>query len=275
MNPFLLAAIIAASVLIAVFLIFLYLIKPCGKRRAQMRKFASVNYAHRGLHNEERAENSISAFAAAAEAGYGIELDVRLSSDGELVVFHDTTLERVTEGEGRVDSKSLSELRTLHLSGTADTVPTFSEVLSLIDGRVPLLVEIKEETTKCRVTEKTLELLADYKGEVVIESFNPTSLALAKERAPHLLRGMLSQKFWLEKKHRTPLYFLLQNLLLNVICRPDFISFNHRDYKSTALRITRSLFGAPTVAWTVKSEAEAAEAKKHGFDGVIFENFLP
>ena len=273
MNPFLVAVIIAVSVLFVFFLVFLFLIKPNCKRREEMKKFASVKYAHRGLHNAERAENSMSAFAAATDAGYGIELDVRLTKDGELVVFHDTTLDRVTEGKGRVDLKTLAELRELHLSGTADTVPTFGEVLSLVGGRVPLLVEIKEETTKCSVTEKTLELLADYKGDVVIESFNPAALKMVKERAPHLLRGILSQNFFEEKNHRTPLYFLLQILLLNVICRPDFVSFNHLHYKNAALRLVRRLFRTPTVAWTVKTEEEARAAISHGFDGVIFENF--
>lgn len=275
MNPILLAAVIAVSVLTVFFLIFLFLIKPCGKRREEMRKMAAVSYAHRGLHNGERAENSMSAFSAAVEAGYGIELDVRLSSDGELVVFHDATLERVTEGEGRVDSKSLLQLRELHLLGTEDRIPTFREVLELVGGRVPLLVEIKEETTKCRVTEKTLELLFDYEGEVLIESFNPTALALVKARMPHLLRGILSQNFLEEKKYRTPLHFLLQNLLLNVICRPDFVSFNHAHYKNASLCTLRRLFRTCTVGWTVKSEKEAQNAKKHGFDGIIFENFLP
>ncbi len=275
MNPFLLAAIITVSVLLAFFLIFLFLIKTRGKRRADMKKFAAVSYAHRGLHDGERAENSISAFAAAVEAGYGIELDVRLSADGELVVFHDATLERVTEGEGRVDEKTLSELRELHLSGTKDTVPTFSEVLRLVGGRVPLLVEIKEDGTKSCVAEKTLELLADYDGEVLVESFSPIALSLVKKRMPNLLRGVLSQNFLEEKKHRTPLYFLLENLLLNVVCRPDFVAFNHLHYKNAALRLVRRIFRTPTVAWTVTSEKEAADAKKHGFDCVIFENFRP
>ena len=104
-------------------------------------------YAHRGLHNAERAENSMSAFRAAVEAGFGIELDVRLSKDGRLVVFHDDTLDRVCGREGRVDDFTAEELATFRLSGTEDGIPLFTDVLAVVDGKIPLLVEIKENNT--------------------------------------------------------------------------------------------------------------------------------
>jgi hypothetical protein len=126
------------------FCIFLILIKPSAKKRDVMARYKGVKFAHRGLHDKERAENSISAFAAAVEAGYGIELDVRLSKDGELVVFHDDTVDRMTEARGRVDSFTAKELAELRLGGTNDGVPTFREVLDVVDGKIPLLVEIKE-----------------------------------------------------------------------------------------------------------------------------------
>lgn len=255
-------------------LIYLFLIKT-GKRRAEMEKYKRLNYAHRGLHNELFEENSMSAFKSAVEHGYAIELDVRLSSDGELVVFHDDTLDRVTSASGRVDGRSAEELSKIKLGKTEDTIPTFSEVLSLVNGRVPLLVEIKEDAGKYGVTEKCVELLRSYKGDYIIESFNPLALACVKKLMPEALRGVLSENFLTEKKYRSATYFLLQILALNVVCRPDFIAFNHRHHKNPALRLARRLFGAPTLCWTARSEAEHKAALSHGFDGVIFENYTP
>ena len=263
-----------AAFLLLSFGVFLILIKP-GKRRAKVEKFKSLAYAHRGLHGGGRAENSLSAFRSAVDAGFAIELDVRLSADGVLVVFHDDTLERVCNAEGRVDEKTAKELSQIHLSGTEDTIPTFAEVLSLVDGRVPLLVEIKEDAGKYSVTEKAVEALRGYDGEFIIESFNPLALARVKKLMPTAVRGILSESFLKEKKYRSPTYFLLQNMLLNFLCKPDFVAFNHEHSKNCALRIVRVLFGVPTLAWTVRGEREERCAKSHGFDGIIFENYIP
>lgn len=274
MKIFLIVLLSIISFLLLSFFIFLFLIKP-NFRREEINKFKEVKFAHRGLHGHGKAENSISAFQAAVEMGFGIELDVRLSSDGELVVFHDDTMERVTEEQGRVDSKTAEELSQIKLSGTEDTVPTFKEVLRLVNGRVPLLVEIKEDAGKYGVTKKTVELLKEYKGDFIIESFNPLALSVIKNEMPNVLRGFLSQNFLSEKKYRKPLYFLLQNLLLNVICRPDFIAFKHSHYKNPVLKLTRGMFGTATFAWTVRSKEEETAAYENGFDSVIFENYIP
>ena len=274
MKIFWIIFISAAAFLLLSFLAFLFLIKP-GKRRAQTDKFKNLDYAHRGLHGGGRAENSLSAFKAAADAGFAIELDVRLSSDGVLMVFHDDTLDRMTEVTGRVDSVTAKELSALTLGGTEDTIPTFAEVLELVGGRVPILVEIKEDAGKYCVTEKTVEALKAYKGEFLIESFNPLALARVKKLMPDAVRGILSESFLKEKKYRSPTYFLLQNLLLNFLCKPDFVAFNHEHSKNCALRLVRRIFRVPTLAWTVRSEREERLAKSHGFDGIIFENYNP
>ena len=130
MKIFWIIFISASAFLLLSFLAFLFLIKP-EKRRAQTDKFKNLDYAHRGLHGGGRAENSLSAFKAAADAGFAIELDVRLSSDGVLMVFHDDTLDRMTEVTGRVDSVTAKELSALTLGGTEDTIPTFAEVNSV------------------------------------------------------------------------------------------------------------------------------------------------
>ncbi len=260
-------------ILVILFLLYIFLIAP--KNNKEMKNFKTKMYAHRGLHNDERAENSMSAFRAAVEAGYGIELDVRLSKDGRLVVFHDDTLERVCGREGRVIDFTAEELSAFKLRDTEDGIPLFSDVLALIDGKVPLLVEIKENPGDSTVSEATCEIMKGYNGDFIIESFNPLSLRVVKGRLPEIPRGILSHRYYEYEPFRKPLYFLLQSLLLNFLCRPAFIAYDHRHSRAFGLRFVRGLFDVPTLAWTVRSLEEEEAARKNGFDGIIFENYQP
>jgi glycerophosphoryl diester phosphodiesterase len=255
-------ALIIILALLAV-LIALYLFAVATKGSKAIKKYKGTRFAHRGLHSDTVAENSMTAFRLAVEKGYGIELDVRLSSDGTLVVFHDDTLDRVTDREGRVDAFTVEELSKIRLLGTEDTVPTFEEVLALVSGRVPLLVEIKEDAGNLKVSTEASRMLSEYKGEYIVESFNPLSLKNVKKLLPEVQRGFLSQRFFEEEKYRKPMYFLLQCLMTNFLCRPSFIAYNHKHYKSFGLLVARKLFRATTFAWTIKSKEEEAAAKAH------------
>lgn len=275
MHPIFIALIAILSVLLAGLFVWLYMICP-GKKRKGMEKFTKVKYAHRGLHDCAKAENSMSAFAAAKEMGFGIELDVRLSKDGELVVFHDGDLTRVAGKEGRVVDFTAEELSKISLSGTSDGIPTLREVLDLIDGAVPLVIEIKMEVGESGIAEKLLEVLEGYKGDCVVESFNPFALKVIRRARPDILRGILSMEYMKEEKFKGKLIFRLhQNLLLNFISRPDFIAYDHNGYKVRNLRFIRRSFGTPLIAWTVKSPEEEALAVSRGFDTVIFEGYIP
>lgn len=264
---------IAFGVIGVLAIVYLVLIAPTKNRK--IKGYGSVLYAHRGLHGDGVAENSMTAFRLAVEREYGIELDIRLSRDGRLVVFHDDTLERVAGVEGRVDSYTAEELSKIRLLGTEDTVPLFSDVLKLVAGKVPLLVEIKEDAGKYGVSNAAAEMLGSYTGPYIIESFNPLSLGNVSKKLPDVPRGILSQNYMREKKYRKPLYFALGALLLNRVCKPSFIAYNHVDYRSLSLRIARRIFGAVTFAWTVRSAEEERCAKAHGFDGIIFEGYIP
>ena len=253
--------------------IYLFMIAP--EKREEMKKFTRTKYAHRGLHNEERAENSMSAFLAAAEAGYGIELDVHLSKDGKLVVFHDNTLDRVCGVKGRVVDFTAKELSRLSLNGTGEGIPLFSDVLAAIDGRVPLLIEIKEETVNTDVAVAVCNMLKSYKGEYIVESFNPFSLRTVKKRLPNVSRGILSTKYFTIKKPGSAKFLLLQLLMANFLCRPAFVAYDHTHAKAISLRLIRIMFGVPTFAWTVRSREEEVKAYNNGFDAIIFENYLP
>ena len=264
---------IAIPIVLVLFLLYLFLVAP--KKTKDMKKYQNLMYAHRGLHNDERAENSMSAFRAAVEAGYGIELDIRLSKDGELVVFHDDTLDRVCAREGKVIDFTADELAGFKLVGTDDGIPRFSDVLALVDGKVPLLVEIKEDAGNSAVSEAACKMLADYKGDFIFESFNPLSMRTVKKGLPNISRGILSHRYYEYEQYKKPLYFLLQSLLLNFLCRPAFIAYDHRHAKAFGLRFVRAFFKAPTLAWTVRSAEEEKVARENGFDGIIFENYTP
>ena len=270
--------IVSLSVLGAValaFLAYLFLIRT--RRTGEvMKAYRGVSFAHRGLHGEGRAENSLSAFSAAVDAGFGIELDVRLSKDGVMVVFHDDTLTRVAGIDKRVDELTLAELKECRLLGTEDTVPTFREVLELIDGKVPLLIEIKEDAGNNRVTETLVGELEGYVGPYIVESFNPLSLRTFRKFRRDVPLGILSQHFCRREQYKGKfLYFLLENMLLNFLSVPDFVAYDHTDADMPSLKLARSVFGTPTVAWTVRSAEEERVAKEAGFEGVIFECYLP
>ena len=275
MHPICIALIVLSSLIFLGLCLWLFMIWPGGRRR-EMEKFTKYWYAHRGLHNSERAENSLSAFRAAKEMGFGIELDVRLSRDGELVVHHDADLSRVAGVEGKVIDYTAKELSEMHLNGTDDGIPTFREVLELIDGKVPLVIEIKMGTGEKGVAEKLIEVLEGYKGDYVVESFNPLALKVVRKMRPDILRGILSHEYMKDERYKGKLIYRLgQNLELNFICRPHFIAYLHSDYKVPKMRFVHRLFKTPLIGWTVRSEEEEKAAREHGFDAVIFENYIP
>jgi glycerophosphoryl diester phosphodiesterase len=276
MNPWLIALIVIVSVLAICTIVYLVLSAPSlsRKRKAALAPYLGTKFAHRGLHDGTRAENSMSAFRAAVEAGYGIELDVRLSHDGELVVFHDETLDRVCGTSGRVDEKDYFELRLLRLCGTEDGIPLLRDVLSEVGGRVPLLIELKQGPGELPVAKKLMHALEGYKGPYVIESFNPMALVEIKELKPEVLRGQLCDYYFKNPKLRKPLFFVLQLFLTNFKVKPDFISYNHKEYRNAAFKLQRFFFRAPTFAWTVESEEEERASRAHGFDTVIFEGYM-
>ena len=278
MEPIYIALIAAGSlsfVFLLCVLVGLYLVGS-RRRHGGIEKFLGVKFAHRGLHDATRAENSLSAFAAAKAAGFGIELDVHISRDGELVVFHDFDLSRVCGVCGSVRDYTARELGEMRLGDTEDTIPTLRSVLELIDGAVPLLIEMKSANGKDGVAERLVEELRDYRGEFIVESFNPVALRRVRRARPDISLGMLSMEYMKEERFRGKLlYLLLENLCLNFLVRPDFIAYDKSGYKKKVVRHLRRSFGTPLIAWTVCSEEEERAAVSHGFDTVIFENYIP
>ncbi len=259
--------------LLLIFLIFLFLIKPRSpKRRPDTAAFVGVQYAHRGLHNKNIPENSLRAFEGAVEKGLGIELDIQLSKDGTVMVFHDFTLNRVAGVDGKVIDYTAEELGKMPLNGQPDGIPTLEQVLQAVDGKVPLIIEIKIPGFDCSVCPKAFELLDGYAGPYCVESFHPFALKWMKENRPEILRGQLSSNFFGHKESGNNLeFFAVKNLLLNVIAKPDFIAYDIRYPNTWAFRLCRDFWKALPIGWTVRTEEELTEAKKH-FDAWICEN---
>ncbi|MGI5976867.1 MAG: glycerophosphodiester phosphodiesterase family protein [Candidatus Limivicinus sp.] len=249
----------------------LLMLAPGRATRRQKAPFMGLNCAHRGLHSRDMKvpENSIEAFRLAAEAGYGIELDVQLSKDGQVVVFHDDTLDRVCGIRSRVDEKDYSELRALSLCGSEYGIPLFTEVLSTVHGRSPIIVELKTGKHNRELCEKTCRILSEYRGEVCVESFDPRIVAWFRFHAKDLLRGQLAAPTCDYASKASPsLVKLMSHCWLNFLGRPQFISYKiGRRYFSVHLA---ELMGAMRVGWT--SHDPRNEKKR---DTVIFEFYKP
>lgn len=264
-------------VLLAVLiLLYLLLIMPRLGNRRERKKFLGVYYAHRGLHDNatQAPENSMAAFRKAVEAGYGIEMDVQLTKDRIPVVFHDFTLERVCGQKGKVCEYTYEELQQFHLYDSEQTIPLFEDVLNLVAGQVPLIVELKIEFTDLGVCEKADELLRKYDGLYCMESFNPLGVFWYRRHHRSIVRGQLAEAFSRTGEFSGPLYVLLQNLLLNFITKPDFVAYNHKDADVLSRRICHGIYKGLAVAWTIRSQEELEAARKH-FDIFIFDSFIP
>ena len=234
------------------------------------------NYAHRGFHDNAGGppENTLAAFENAVIMGYGIELDVWLSTDGVLVVHHDATLSRSCGDKRRVSDCTARELSTQKLFGLDYGVPSFAKVLKTVDGQVPIIIEIKDESFKTDTVMALRDALKTYRGAYCIESFNPVQGMHVRRLMPEAIRGQLSTDFIADKSRKGRITsFILGNMLLNFLSRPHFIAYGYRYANRLSFRIC-ALLCAFTAAWTVKSAAAFKRASKW-FNVIIFEGFAP
>ena len=262
---------IIGGVLAALIALYLFLIFPRAGAKKKYGAFLGQIYAHRGVFdNESVPENSLSAFRGAIRLGVGMEFDIHRTADGEVVVFHDATLQRMCGDPRRIAELTLAELRQLSLLGTAEKIPTLQEVLDLVRDQVPLIVELKGENTDTSLCDAAMPILENYGGRYCIESFNPLLVARYGKLAPHVMRGVLVTKFKRDGEDRGALGVVLQNLLLNVLARPDFIAARHLYGRYLPIWLCRKL-GAATGAWTIRTRDEY-DAARGDFDAYIVEN---
>ena len=252
---------------------YLFLVWPRLPRR-DMSPFLGHDYAHRGLWNTSLPENSLPAFHAAAEGGFGIETDVRMTKDGELVLFHDASLARMCGVDRQVNACTLRELRQYRLSGTGEPIPTLNELLEAVDGRVPLILEIKPDRRVKELCAKVQARMQLYAGAWCMESFHPLAVRWFRQNAPQVIRGQLAYGLRGGEAHpRTALSLGLAALLPNAVGRPDFIAHEARSDCTPAMALMRRL--RPwLVAWTVRSQ-EDMDSLRARYDLQIFEGFVP
>lgn len=227
--------------------------------------------AHRGLHDKKAPENSLAAFKNAIDKGYNIELDVQMLSDGTVAVFHDESLSRMTGNDGYLKFLTKQDLKMLTLKDSKETIPTFEEVLQFIDGKAPIIIEIKNKSKVGKLEQKVIDLLKNYKGEYAICSFNPFVLSYFKEHAPKILRGQLSGSFKGEKLGFMKKIALRAMWITKKQGLADFIMYEAKALPNMHIRKFKRL---PLLAWTVKSQDEYLRVVKYS-DNVIFEGFDP
>lgn len=245
-----------------------------ASKRPEMEKLY-VDYAHRGIYdNKEIPENSIAAFEAAMEAGFGIELDVHLSSDGEVVVFHDDDLLRMCGEKAGISELCGSELSCLRLAGTEHTLPLMTDVLNAVNGRAPILIELKGTNFDTSLCEKLYHVMQHYDGKYCVQSFNPFLLGWFKKHAPHVPRGLLYMNFIKEKKWGFVKAFSLTYMLTNIVARPDFVACDQRSVNSFPVKLMRNLYKLPTLVWTITDNNSFARNRSAKLKN-IFEGFIP
>jgi len=222
--------------------------------------------AHRGLHDNPAGvpENSLAAFAAAGRAGFPVELDVTLTRDGRVVVFHDEDLERMTGHPGRVRETPAEVLRGLALLGGGERVPLLGEVFDLLGGAIPILIELKSGGGVGATERAVWHLIRTYQGPLAVESFDTWVLAWFRRHAPAIERGQLAGD---GRDAQSPL------LMKIAISQPRFIAHDVRHLPFGPVAQLRKQ-GTPILGWTVKSRAEMTKALRH-CDNVIFEGFVP
>ncbi len=233
-------------------------------------------YAHRGLHSEGKPENSMAAFRAALEKGYGIELDVHLMKDGNLAVIHDASLKRTAGADVKIEELTLADLDSYRLEGTDEKIPLLSQVLELYAGKAPLIIELKPVENHAALSQAVCDLLEGYQGPYCLESFDPRCVHWLKKNRPQLIRGQLTENFVAnDKKMSFAIRFLLTHNLLNFLTCPDFVAYKYADRKdSFTTALCRKVWDLQGVSWTIKTQEDYDTAVKEGWLP-IFEGFEP
>src|SRR6056297_446614 len=246
------------------------------------RIFLATPLAPRGLHDVGQGiiENSPSAIRRAVQAGYGIEIDVQLSADGVAMVFHDDTLDRLTALQGPVSARNAADLGQVRLTGSDDTIPTLAQVLDIVAGQEPLLIELKDQSGGLGAAEPILEQavaadLAGYGGPVAVMSFNPHMVTALKDAAPHIPRGLTTCGFipsqWPQVSPEQ--CTILRSIAAFGQVGARFISHDWTDLGSPRVAELKGL-GVPVLCWTIKNPQTETEARRVA-DTITFEGYMP
>lgn len=251
-------------------------IYPNLTRKLDMRPFEKTYIAHRGLYNNiDTPENSIKAFKKAVKNGYGIELDVQLTIDNKLVVFHDESLLRMTGKDIILNRCAYDEIKNLNLLNTNEHIPLLKDVLKVLDKSTPLIIEVKPEGRYIDTTKATVEIMKNYDGIYNMESFNPNVVRYLRENEPQIIRGQLAQNYFKQESDLNLITkFVLTYLLLNFYTKPDYIAYDCLNTSNLSFKIVSKIYKTECVAWTIKSQKQLQE-NKNKYKCFIFDSFIP
>ncbi len=265
------------SILLTVFIVYMLLIMPNTTKKGDTDKFNDFLYAHRGFHDNksDAPENSLLSFTNAVEKGYGMELDIQLTKDNKVVVFHDFTLKRVCNQEGKVIDFTYDEIKEFKLLESNQTIPLLEDVLKEVNGKTPLIVEFKVQDANLVpiLCQKADEILSSYNGLYCMESFNPAAVIWYKENRPEVVRGQLSCNYGEYGKGDFK-FTALEYLLMNFKAKPDFVAYDKNGYNNISRKICRNFYKNTAAVWTLYTQEDYDNAKPH-FDLFIFEGFEP
>lgn len=268
---------VVLAVIIAGVLVWLWLIAPQLRRRPSFREFKAYDYAHRGLHNLENGvpENSMKGFLLAEQMGFGMEFDLQLTKDKQVVVHHDAHLKRSCGADKVIKEMTYQELQEYRLFGTQERIPLFRDVLAALKGTTPLIIELKGYNDPAELCTLTMKELEGYKGLYCVESFDPRIVQWFRKNRPEIVRGQLMARF---KKGDDGLTawaaFCGRNLLTNWYTRPNFEAYDLHTRDIPAMWAVKTVFGMQEVSWTIRSQEEYDRAG--ALDSLcIFEHILP
>lgn len=269
---------IALGIIAVVLVLFwLWAIAPQMGNKPNLKPFHQYDYAHRGLHRKEDGvpENSLLAFRLAADCGFGMELDLQLTKDGQVVVHHDNSILRSCGADKYISDLTYEELCAFRLFGTEEQIPLFSQVLQLVEGKTPMIVELKGYNDPETLCKKAMELLDGYKGLYCVESFDPRIVRWFKVNRPEIVRGQLMEYLQKGVDGLTGAQaFFGRNMMTNYLTRPNFEAYDFTRRNNLSLRAARLVFGMQEVSWTLRTIEDFCKAKNDGCL-CIFEGILP
>ena len=263
--------------ILAIILTALYILSTQGRTgHPDLAGLQGWFYAHRGLHDENLPENSMAAFRAALEHGYGIELDIHLMKDGNLAVIHDCSLKRTAGADVKITDLTAADLEHYRLNGTDEKIPLFSQVLELYAGKAPLIIELKEDGNSRALVDAAVKAMEGYDGPYCMESFHPKCVYDLKKNHPQIIRGQLVMDYFKEEKSTLPkvVKWLITYQAENFLTMPDFVSYRFADRKNFSTLLTQKFWKLQGVTWTLKSQEDLDQAEQEGWLP-IFEGFRP
>ena len=256
--------------------LYILSLMPGKLRKNGFAPFENTYIAHRGLYDNsgDAPENSLKAFRKAVDAGFGIEMDVQITRDGKLVVFHDETLKRMCGADARLTDLTFEELQQYTLADSEERIPLFEDVFEVFRDKAPAVIEIKAHGNYIGTAKLLMHYLDGYNGDFLVQSFHPRLVHWLRKNRPDVLRGQLSTVF--DKSSKVPWVakFVATNLMTNFYTRPDFISYDVRHLDQFSYRLLRMLYKVEKAAWTIKSRDQLEKAEKSS-NIFIFDNFDP